>query len=340
MRVAAIAGLLLVLGVTCLPLLSQAPPTAAGEQLVAEFERALSIGQLTGAGGAYEKLQEMRAFITRDDWSDKRDGLLDVLTRRASQVVNRYTKGDEVPQKKADYDQCAALYEAANQLDPSAGSEARMWFCRGRSYLEPGEQRDLVKAVECLKQAIQADPENGGYHYNALGVAYLQQGLTKEAAEQFQKAIDHDSPTWTYPRHHLALTYLETGDYSAAQEQYREAIAKAGDQQTGYLHYNLGLLAHQLGQRKEAQREYQTALKLFMIQMEGEQARHAPDRAIVFKNDAAEACNALGALWAAEGKHKQAAEYYQQSLKLNPDLEAARTNLDLLRGRGTKPAKR
>ncbi len=332
---------LVVLALALRPALCQPPQPTKPEQALAEFSRAISGGKLVGSGSAFELLQQMRPWEDPDDWADQRIQLLDELTRRASAVVTRYTNGDEVPQKKADYDQCAALYEAANQLEPSRRSEARMWFCRGRSYLElePGQQREFGKAVEYLKRAIQIAPDDGGYHYNALGVAYLQQGLTAEAAEQFQKAIRHDSPTWTYPRHDLALTYLEAGDYFAAQEKYREAIAKAGDQHTGYLHYNLGILAHQLGQRKEAQLEYETALKLFKDQMAQEEARNAPERAVVFKNDAAEAYNALGALWAAEGKRKQAAEAYEQSLKLNPNLAAARNNLDLLEGRGKKPAK-
>jgi tetratricopeptide (TPR) repeat protein len=230
---------LLALAAVCSSALCQTPQPTTPEQALAEFNTAVSSGRLTGSGSAFELLQQMRPQVAADDWADQRDRLLDEITRRASEVVTRYTKGDEVPQKKADYDRCAALYEAANQLDPNPRAEARMWFCRGRLYLEPGDQRDFGKAVEYLKLAIQIAPDDGGYHYNALGVAYLQEGLTTEAAAEFQKAIDHDSPAWTYPRHALALTYLETGDYTAAQGKYREAIAKAGGQQTGYLHYNL-----------------------------------------------------------------------------------------------------
>jgi tetratricopeptide (TPR) repeat protein len=331
---------LLVLAAVYSSALCQTPPSITPEQALAAFNSAVSEDRLVGSGSAFELLQQLRPpVMAADDWADQRDRLLDELTRRASEVVTRYTKGDEVPQKKADYDRCAALYEAANQLESSPRAQARMWFCRGGSYLEPGEQRDFAKAVDDLKRAIQIAPDDGGYHYNALGVAYLQQGLTTEAAAEFQKATEHDSPTWTFPRHDLALTYLETGDYAGAQEKYREAIARAGDQQTGYLHYNLGLLAHELGKRKEAQTEYETALKLFQDQMAREEGRNAPERAVVFKNDAAEAYNALGALWAAEGKRKRAAEAYEQSLKLNPGLAAARSNLDLLQGRAKKPIK-
>jgi tetratricopeptide (TPR) repeat protein len=317
----------------CLPMLCQPAQDASVEQTLAAFNQAISEGRLVGGGSAFDLLQKMKPLVAAEDWGDQRDRLLDELTRRASQVVTRYTTGDEVPQQKPDYDRCAELYEAASQLDPSDRSKARMLFCRGRSYLEPGAQRDFDKALDLLKRAIDASPDDGGYHYNALGVAYLQQGLTTQAAEQFRKAIAHDSPTWTYPRHHLALTDIEIGDYPAAQQKYRQAIENAGEQQTGYLHYNLGLLAHQLGQRKEAQREYETALNLFKSQMEQEKS---PERAVVFKNDAAQAYNALGALWAAEGKRKQAEEAYDESLKLNPELEAARGNLQLLHGKRKK----
>jgi tetratricopeptide (TPR) repeat protein len=320
--------------------LCQTPQPTTPEAALSEFNKAVSDGRLIGSGSAFELLRQMRSLGRSDQWTDQLDQLVDELTRRASEVVTRYTKGDEVPQKKADYDRCAALYEAANELEPSSRAQARMWFCRGRSFLEPGEQRDFGKAVEYLEKAVQLAPDDGGYHYNALGVAYLQEGLTTEAAAEFQKAIDHDSPVWTYPRHDLALTYLETGDYAAAQEKYREAIARAGDQQTGYLHYNLGLLDHQLGRRKEARIEYETALKLFKEQMALEGSRNDAERAAVFRNDAAEAYNALGALSVAEGKRKQAAEDYEQSLQLNPDLAAARNNLDLLEGRIKKTAKR
>jgi len=329
-------GILMAAGVaTC----QQTPASNNVEQVLDNFTRAVADGRLVGKGGAAELLDQMRGVVPADDWADQRDRLLDNLTRRGSQVVNRYTKGDEVPQQKGDYDQCAELYDAANKLEPSALSEARMWFCRGRSLLE-GEQKNFDLAVDDLKKAIQTAPDDGGYHYNALGVAYLEQGKTKEAAEQFQKAVEHDSPSWTYPRHHLALTYIENGDYVAAQREYHEALEMAGnEQQTGYLHYNLGLLAHQLGQRKEAQREYEIALKLFLDQKAQEEGRNALDRAARFQRNAAEAYNALGALWKSEGKRKQAEEAYLKSLKLNPDLEAAQRNLDLLHGRAGKPAK-
>lgn len=299
-----------------------------------DFTRAIADGRLVGSGGAFELLQKMHGSIPSDDWDDQKNRLLDELTGRASKVVTRYTTGDEVPQQKADYDQCAALYEAANQLEPDPKSEARMWFCRGRAVLEPGPDRNFDLAEEDLKKAIQLAPDDGGYHYNALGVVYLEEGLTEQAKTQFDQAISHESPSWTYPVHHLALTYIEKGDYVEAEKIYQKAIESADkEERTGYLHYNLGLLEHQLGQKKEAHQEYDMALKIFLDQMTQEQARNAPERAVRFQQNAAEAYNAIGALWKSEGKRKEAEQAYQNSLKMNPNLQAAQRNLDLLHGR-------
>jgi tetratricopeptide (TPR) repeat protein len=283
-------------------------------------------------------LEKMRGSLPSDDWDDQKNRLLDELTRRASQVVTRYTGGDEVPQTKDDYERCAALYDAAGQLESaSKPDQARMWFCRGRSILEAGPQRDLDLAEKDLKKAIELAPDDGGYHYNALGVVYLVQGLADQAKTQFDLALDHESSSWTYPEHHLALTYIQKGDYAEAEKIYRKAIDNADKQEkTGYLHYNLGLLAHQLGQKKEAHQEYDTALKIFLDQMAQEEARNAPDRAARFKENAAQAYNAIGALWKSEGKRKEAEQAYLNSLKMNPQLQAAQRNLDLLHGRVQK----
>ena len=326
----------------------QADNSAEVEKLMNSFTQAVAHGNLLDPEGALDLLRQLQPKMDREDWTDARDRLLIELVRRGDRVVSRYVTGDEVPQQKSDYDRCAAYFEAANQLDSSPRSQARMWFCRGRSLLEPDDQKNFDLAIEDLKKAIQDEPD-AGYHYNALGIAYLEQARNTEAAEQFRGAIQRE-PGWAYPRHHLALTYLETGDYVSAQQAYREAIAVATSNklQFGYLHYNLGLLAHQLGRKKEARREYERALELFQQQRKrnedmaaklnsdgnSDDAQAALARARIFIRDEAEAYNALGALSASQGKTKEAEQAYKDALELNPDLAAARQNLELLRGRG------
>jgi tetratricopeptide (TPR) repeat protein len=314
------------------------------------FDQAMSAGRLLEHGGAMELLQQLQSVAQPDDWTDAKERLLTALVRQGDRVISRYVTGDEVPQHKDDYERCAKDFEAANKLDGSPRSAARASFCAGRALLEPDQQRDFGLAIKDFEQAIKDEPD-AGYHYNALGIAYLEQAKNTEAAEQFRKAIQRE-PSWAYPRHHLALTYLETGDYVSAEAEYREAIkvADANKLEFGYLHYNLGLLAHQLGHKKEAMGEYERALLLFQqqqhqneqrahelqAQSNEEEAQAALARASVFMRDEAEAYNAIGALCASQGKKQRAEEAYNEALKLNPQFPAARQNLDLLHNRGKR----
>ena len=318
-----------------------------------EFLKALQEGSLLGPDGASELLNQMKKELPAEDWADDRDRLVVELARVGRTVVSRYVEGDEVPQQAADYKRCAAVLEAADQLEPDKGIEARMWFCRARAILYGGTRQDYEAAVQALQKAILLDPETG-YHYNALGVAYLQMDMNKEAVEQFRKAIERE-PAWSYPRHHLALVYMESGDFEAAEKEYQDAIRAAwsSNHRFGYLYYNLGLLAHELGHRKDAEQQYREALELFETEAKTSReqaarlsaqskadAQAALTRARILDHDAAEAWNALGALWASERKRKKAEDAYNHALSLNPDLAAARSNLELLhsprRERGQK----
>jgi tetratricopeptide (TPR) repeat protein len=315
------------------------------DQTMDAFTSALGAGRLVGSMSAMDLLQKLKATLSPDDWADAKESLLTELVRRGDRVISRYTSGDEVPQQKNDYDDCAAWFQAASELESSPRSESRMLFCRGRSSLA---SRDFTNAIKSLTEAVKTAGDEA-FLYNALGVAYLVQGRNEDAATQFNEAIKRE-PAWTYPRHNLALTFMETGRYDLAQKWYQYAIAadERNGLKPGYLHYNLGLLEHQLGSKKEAQQEYQAALALFReqkglnrqraSQLEKDnrlaEAGAAADRAASFQRDEAQAHNALGALWASQGKIKQAADAYREALSLNPDLTAARHNLELLQNRG------
>jgi tetratricopeptide (TPR) repeat protein len=340
-------GVALVVALGILQASPQSEPDAVKTAL-AVFESARSgEGNLFQPGNVVERLKTMKpADVSEDVWNLD---MATALNSAADPVIASYTTGDEAPQPKTAYERCAALYEASNDLSPNPESQARMWFCRGRSALA---DRNFDKAVEDFKKSIDAAPNAGGYHYNSLGVAYLEQGLLPEAKEQFDKAISHEGGgMWTYPLHNLAIASMEDGDYGGAQKEYRLAIEKAGSGQlTGYLHYNLGIIEYELARKSDAQEwqnsrtrrqlqmeaqcEFETALKSF-----GEEAGKGPkdsERSTAYRGNEAEAYNALGALWKSEGRRKEAEEAYRRSLELKPELEAARTNLRLLLGSSGK----
>ena len=73
------------------------------------------------------------------------------------------------------------------------------------------------------------------------------------------------------------------------------------------LHYDLGIVLHDLGKNKQAESAYRTALKL--------NPNHA------------EAYNNLGTIFGQSGDHKAASEMFAKALALNPDYAAAADNL-------------
>jgi Tfp pilus assembly protein PilF len=147
---------------------------------------------------------------------------------------------------------------------------------------------------------------------------------------------------WPYPRHNLALAYAESGDYAAAAKEYLDAIAIAPNQP--YLYYNLGLLYERSNQTRLARRAYEgalqslTRLSTVYNARSTEWARELPrdgDLAKRRANAAAKATavvqNALGSLTESERNPPAAAAHYEEAIRIDPSLCAARHNLALLK---------
>jgi tetratricopeptide (TPR) repeat protein len=145
------------------------------------------------------------------------------------------------------------------------------------------------------------------YAFNALGIAWLEQGLYAEAARAFRDSVAR-APAWTYPWHNLALAYTETGNYDDADMAYRRAIALQPDY--ARLHHNRGVLLHRLNRIPDAEAEYKLAASL------------TPDP---------EPRLALAVLRATHGRTAQAEQAYKSVLAGSHQWQAAtRHNLAVL----------
>lgn len=226
------------------------------------------------------------------------------LQDRGQSVLQRYLRGEEVPQRREDFEYGERCFRAALNLDPDGWALAsRALFCQGRARIF---EKRYPEAVELLERAARIDPQ-GAYLWNALGIAYLELGQYGRAAPAFRDAIRR-APHWVYPVHNLALALGEQGDYSGAIARYQDAMRLAP--QAFYLPYNLGLLYQRLNRRREAEAAYRKAVEL------------GPDQADPY--------NALGLLKASSGKEREAESLYRKALEKNPKLAAARHNLALL----------
>lgn len=270
------------------------------------FEQALAAGRLLPdePNNAFDALQQLRTALDAEDFLEQQNRLRVALEDRGQQVLLRYLSGDQHPQTRADFASGAAYFQAARLLTPeSLLLDSRASFCLGREALF---DKAYAKGAALLERAARIDP-SGGYSYNALGIAYLEQANYTRALAAFRDAM-RLAPYWAYPLHNAALAETELGDYQAAIRYYRQAMKLAP--QASYLPYNLGLVYERINQRKQAETAFRAAAAL--------------------SSGLSEPLNALGALEASLGRNADAERLYRQALDKNPTFLAARHNLAVL----------
>ena len=272
---------------------------------LSEFRRALTSGRLlpNERGSAFERLLELKNALVPDQYLALETELRVALEEQAQQVLLKYLAGEEIPQTKQDFSSADDLMTAALKLTPeSLYLDARQAFFRGRALLF---DKQFQTGAELLERVVRLEPA-GGYAYNALGIAYLEQGNLERAIPAFRDASSR-APHWVYPLHNLALCLVETGDYEGALRTYKEAIRLRPE--ASYLPYNMGLVYQRLNLTREAESAYRKAAAL------------APA--------SAEPLNALGSLRFSAGKYREAEALYRQALDKDGRLLAARHNLAL-----------
>jgi tetratricopeptide (TPR) repeat protein len=300
---------------------SPAPPAAAAPAASDPFDSALAHGLLLPEqpGSAANLLAQARRDPQQTPTAlrDRERRLHIALDDRGQQIMSRYLEGDQVPQVKADFEQCARYFEEASALEPSDDFDrGRALFCRGRAQVF---DRQYDTARRTLEESIRMDSRRA-YAYNALGIAFLEdsartgQGLT-EAAAAFRSAMRY-APYWAYPVHNLALLETERGNYDQAIRLYAQAMAVAPA--FSYLPYNLGLLYERMGDLNRANRWYVTAR-----QIAENSGRHTagpwPERSQIW--------NALGTVARSQGRQSKASDLFEKSLADDPSNRDARHNL-------------
>lgn len=279
------------------------PQTAA---VLARFNDAIAAGRILPGqtGSAFEDLRALQGLLSPERYVEVQNLLRVALENRAQEVLLRYLAGDQTPQAKTDFAEAGRYMEAARTLtQESLFLEGRQKFFEGRALLF---DKNFSGAAGMLEQSVRMDPA-AAYGYNALGIAYLEQGQFGKALPAFRDAAKR-AQHWSYPLHNEALAYTEMGDFSAAIRAYQAAIRLTP--QFSYLSYNLGLVYQRMNRKQDAETSYRKAMML------------APD--------SAEPYNALGTLKASDGKAADAERLYRQALDKNPGLIAARHNLALL----------
>lgn len=293
----------LLLASTGTPTLGDSVDTAED---LASFGAAINAGRIlpNERNNAFDALKKIQAEVAPERYTEISNQLRIALENRAQEVLLRYLGGDQNPQTRREFEQGARYMEAARTLTrESLFLEGRENFFEGRALLFDKKFSDAANLIE---QSVRIDP-NAAYAYNALGIAYLEQGQFDKAIPAFRDA-SRRAQHWSYPLHNEALAHVESGEYREAIRLYQQAMRLTP--QYGYLPYNLGLVYQRLNRRKDAEVSYRKAISI------------APDSAPAY--------NALGTLKASEGKNAEAEKDYRDALQRDPSLLAARHNLALL----------
>ncbi len=309
---------------TTLPSQPSIPAENSGK---AEFDSAIRAGRILPGDpqSAYEMLSALFASGS-PEYRQAETDLRIALENKGQEAILQYLQGDQVEPKRDSFRDAARYFQAAQTLARDAASvEGRRLFCEGRYAIF---DKNYADAIRLLDGAARLDPK-GAYSFNALGIAYLEQGRFPLAMAAFGDAI-RLAPYWVYPRHNLALTLAEQGQYDLSIRAYREAMKLGPDY--SYLPYNLGLLYQRLNRFNEAGDSYQLALKI------AQAARDTGLRPAVSGQwqEGAEILNAMGTLEVARGgrSHRDNAEkFYLRARMDDVHSRTARHNLALLLSR-------
>jgi curved DNA-binding protein CbpA len=127
------------------------------------------------------------------------------------------------PEEKARYDQNLYMAESRG-IKTRKGTEvqtAEEQYIRGKEALK---KKELVRAIEFFRSAIQMNPNNPEYHAKlALALSSIPK-YRKEAVEACRKAIKLNHENANY--HALMGRIMQkSGDYQAALQHYRHALS-------------------------------------------------------------------------------------------------------------------
>ena len=165
---------------------------------------------------------------------------------------------------------------------------------------------DYSGAIRLHTEVVRTHPENALAHYH-LGFAQGMMGNRMAEVSEYQRAAALGLGNWDLFLN-LGLAQLENGDLDAATDSLRQAVFLGENHSES--HFNLALVYERRGLDADAEREMLASLRLNPAE---------PD-----------ARNALGVIYAHEGKTVSASLIWRELIREVPDYRSAQTNLALL----------
>jgi tetratricopeptide (TPR) repeat protein len=171
-------------------------------------------------------------------------------------------------------------------------------------------------AIRYLRGAVATRPDHP-VALNTLGAALLSAGNVNDAAGFFERALKAN-PRYTNARYNLANALAEQQRWEQAAGEFRKVLADNPDDAGARQH--LGEVLRLWGDQRAQQGNLEEA------------ATHLRD-SLDFRQDDAVLHSDLGALLARLGRIREAVPEFEAALRLDPNLETARRNLQAARAR-------
>ena len=223
------------------------------------------------------------------------------------------------------------------------GEEA---FKRGQEFYE---QKEYLKAIECLEQALDDDDFDArGSAYNSKGIIHRILGEYEKAIDCFEKALGDEK----YDRHgyvwnNKGNVYDNLGKYEDAIKCYNNAIIRFNldDAAKAAVHNNIGEALYRFKKPIDAEKEFREAIRLksdlarphynlgvILTDEEFyENAKKEYERALEVKPEDADYLNGLGyVLWNLRD-HKKAKEKFEEAISSDRTHSKAHHNLRKLK---------
>jgi tetratricopeptide (TPR) repeat protein len=173
-------------------------------------------------------------------------------------------------------------------------------------------ERELQRKHTTIAKAISAEvvkknPKNVKAR-TVTGYAALKEGNLKQAQEVFQGMVKDSGQAGVLGEEGLVNVYARKGEAARALELAKEVEKKAPER--GYVHVIKGDLLYSQDKKKEAEAEYQEAMK----KKESEPYQEAVGP------------NQLGRLYASRGEYQKARELFDQTVAIDPYYIEGTTN--------------
>ncbi len=165
------------------------------------------------------------------------------------------------------------------------------------------EKKQIQKAIIQYRKALDLNPKFIGAH-NRLAICLDKIGQHTEAESALRRAIKMN-PNLAYLRNNLAFSLMAQKRWRDSERELRTALQLKPDYQRARV--NLGIVMSKLARREEAFQQFQMVL--------GDARAHYN----------------MGLLDKAGGRYAQAAESFRNAIALEPNLQAAKIQLEKLR---------